>query len=107
MYYKIPKNIEEALSLLNQRNVDDVNEWRRKDEKEAVVFAHFGLGMNLRSEWNLWLPEASDYGKYFQEMGIFNPDDMTMITLTAWHRQLNDKEIKFEELINEYKIEEV
>lgn len=105
MYHKIPKNLEEALLFLNQRDIEDVDIWRDRDEKEAVIFAHFGLGANIRYEWRLWF-EDSDYLQYFVNKGVSWPDDITSITLTAWHRQLNGIEVNEEELINQYKSEE-
>jgi hypothetical protein len=36
---------------------------------------------------------------YFQNLGIFNPEDMAFIILTSYHRYLKHKELKTDELI--------
>jgi len=56
--------------------------------------------MWLRNNWQLW--GGSRLSKYFNNLGIFHPDDMSGIILDSYHRYLTDKEIKLEEQINFY-----
>jgi len=46
----------------------------------------------------LWT--KSDLRKFFEEKGIFHPDDMSGIILTSYHRRLNGKHIALSDQIN-------
>jgi hypothetical protein len=71
------------------------------EEEEFTANAHFGFGMWMRNNWKLW--GGSRLSKYFTDLGIFHPDDMSGIILTSYHRHLKGKEIKLEEQIKSYK----
>ncbi|NME72089.1 DUF6794 domain-containing protein [Flammeovirga aprica] len=43
------------------------------------------------------------YSKYFRDLGINHPDDMSSIILTSFHRYLNDIDIKLDEQVKLYK----
>ena len=74
---------------------------RNKTEDEFTANAHFGIGLWMRNNWRLW--GGSRLSKYFNDLGIFHPDDMSGIILTSYHRYLNNREIKLEEQIKLYK----
>jgi len=56
--------------------------------------------MWMRNNWGLW--RGSRLSKYFNEMGVFHPDDMSGIILVSYHRYLTGNEIKLEEQIKYY-----
>lgn len=99
----IPKDLNGALSYLNCVWPDkDKEDFKSKDEKEAVTELHMGTGQAIRNGWELWKGKNSLY-RYFKSKGIFHPDDMSSIILTSFHRQLNKKEIELESQVKYYK----
>ena len=42
---------------------------------------HLGFGMWMRNNWGLW--KSSRLSRYFNSLGVYHPDDMTGIILTA------------------------
>lgn len=97
----IPKNLDECFVELKKIfSKDELAEIKDSKEEDMIKF-HFGLGMWIR---NNWIRETdSPLKKYFNEMGIFHPDDMSGIIFTSFHRHLHNKEIKLEEQIQYYK----
>jgi hypothetical protein len=97
----IPKDLEDCFKQIDSFWADStktkVKQWT---EDEFGVNAHFGFGMWMRNNWGLW--RGSRLSKYFNDMGIFHPDDMSGIILTSYHRYLNEKEINLEEEIKYY-----
>lgn len=98
----IPKDLEDCFkqidSFWNDSTRMKVKQWT---EDEFAGHAHFGFGMWMRNNWQLW--GGSRLSKYFNEMGISHPDDMSGIILDSYHRNLNNKEIKLEEQVQHYK----
>lgn len=98
----IPKNLDECFVQINTFWNDStkiqVKNW---EENEFTANAHFGFGMWMRNNWRLW--GGSRLSKYFNELEIFHPDDMSGIILVSYHRFLNNKEIKLQEQIKKYK----
>jgi hypothetical protein len=98
----IPKNLEEALSQIDFYVSDSLKlEIKKKSESDFISETHFGLGIGMRNNWNLW--KGSDLSKYFNSIEIFHPDDMSAIILTSYYRKLNGKDINLEEQIIGYK----
>ena len=97
----IPKDLEDCFTQINSFWSDStktkVKNW---SEEEFSTNAHFGFGMWMRNNWQLW--GSSRLSKYFNELEIYHPDDMSGIILGSYHRHLNDKEIKLEEQIQHY-----
>lgn len=67
---------------------------------EETVSQHLGLGMSIRNEWGLW--SDSTLSKWFNERGIFHPDDMSGIILDSLVATLKGEPINLEEQIKEY-----
>ena len=98
----IPKDLEDCFKQIDVFFADStktkIKQWT---EDEFCSNAHFGLGMWMRNNWGLW--GGSRLSKYFNEMKIFHPDDMSGIILTSYHRYLTGNEIKLEEQIKYYR----
>lgn len=96
----IPKNLEDCFIQINFFWNDStktlVKNW---DEKEFTSRVHLGFGMWIRNNWQLW--GGSRLSKYFTDLGIQHPDDMSGIILVSYHRYLNNKEIKLDELVKD------
>lgn len=98
----IPKDLEDAFKQINSFWPDStktmVKSWT---EDEFSGRLHHGFGMWMRNNWQLW--GGSRLSKYFNDLGIHHPDDMSGIILDSYHRHLNNKEIQLEEQIAFYK----
>ena len=104
---EIPKNLEECYVTLNEMNIKDLDDWLKDDEDSALGGAHFGLGMWIRNNWDLWAVKNTPFWEdtlagYFNGIGIHHPDDMSSIILTSYHRHKNGKDIKLEEQVKKY-----
>lgn len=98
----IPKDLYDSFNQINifwhDTTKVKVKEW---SEKEFTGNTHDGFGRWMRNNWQLW--RGSRLSKYFNDIGIVHPDDMSGIILTSYYRQINDKDIKLEEQIQYYK----
>lgn len=98
----IPINLEDCFKQINGFWNDStkakVKNW---SEDEFVSNAHFGFGMWMRNNWHLW--GGSRLSKYFNDLGVFHPDDMSSIILTSYHRYLIGEDIKLQEQIDYFK----
>ena len=56
--------------------------------------------MWLRNNWQLW--GMSRLSFYFNNIGVYHPDDMSGIILTSYQRHLKGEDIKLEEQIKHY-----
>lgn len=98
----IPSNLDECFGELKKiLKKEDLEQFKNKKEEDAVSGSHFGLGMWIRNNWGLW--KSSRLTKYFKDLGISHPDDMSGIILTSFYRYLNNKNIELEKQIKHYK----
>jgi hypothetical protein len=99
----IPKDLDDALTYLNCSWTDKNKEdFKSKDESDAVTELHMGTGLGIRNGWELWKAKNSLY-RFFKSKGIFHPDDISSIILTSFHRQLNKRQIDLENQIQHHK----
>lgn len=97
----IPQNLEESFVQIDSFWHDTTKaELKRLSEDEFLGRLHHGFGTWMRNNWGLWA--GSRLAKYFNEKGIFHPDDMSGIILTSYHRRLNKKPIDLEAQIKLY-----
>lgn len=98
----IPKDLNDCFKQIDSFWTDSIkNEIRTWTEDEFSGRVHMGFGMWMRNNWQLW--GGSRLSKYFNEMGIYHPDDMSGIILTSYHRRLTGKKIELEEQTIYYK----
>jgi hypothetical protein len=98
----VPNDLNSAIEYLNcVWDEDSKAELINKDEDEVMAELHFGTGLSIRNGWGLWAGE-NELVKYFNSLGIHNPDDMSGIILTSFYRQLNDMEIRLDEQVAHY-----
>ncbi len=94
----IPMNLEDAFKQIDSFWDDstkiEVKEWT---EEEFIGRAHFGFGMWMRNNWQLW--GGSRLSKYFNDKGVYHPDDMSGIILSGYYRYLKGEEIELDELM--------
>ena len=100
----IPKNLNDAISYLDCTWPDiDKDEFKNKNEEDAVAELHFGTGQAIRNNWGLWKRGKNRLELFFNLRGISHPDDISSIILTSFHRHLNNKDIELKAQIREYK----
>lgn len=97
----IPKDLEDSFNELNKMLHPKFIEKFKNGGKNEVIEQHFGLGLWMRNNWGLWA--GSRLAKYFEELGINHPDDMSGIILTSYQHHLNNKPLELEKQINSYK----
>jgi hypothetical protein len=98
----IPKDLEDTIEQLNISFSDSLkNNIRNLPENQFTAEYHFETGLAIRNNWNLW--QGSRLSRYFHRKGIKQPDDMSGIILTSFHRQLTGKDIDLDGQIKNYK----
>jgi hypothetical protein len=93
---EVPKTLEECFEKLKVLCSDDLEQFRKTKEKDLIHF-HFTLGMWLRNNWKLWggvLLEQHPLKKYFLDLGLFHPDDMSHVIIVSFWRHLNNKPLE-------------
>lgn len=93
-----PKNLTEVLDIL-------INSLDDKDKEyiktcDLVLFSYYS-GMGLRNTLNLW--GTSLLKDWFNNIGIFHPDDMSSIIITSLKRTLLGEDIKLTEQVQYFK----
>lgn len=91
-----PKDLVEAVKKLLK--FDRVNDFRESNPEDY----HHHTGRWIRNNWSLW-DKKSELHKFFNDIGIYHPDDMSGILLTTTHRILNRQPILLKEQIERYK----
>jgi len=98
----VPSNLDEAIKVLASTfGKDQLKVLKALTEKEVIPTGHFTLGIALRNCWGLWC--QSKLGKYFERLGIDDPDDMSSIILLSLWRHMNNKPILLNEQIEDCK----
>lgn len=87
----IPKDLDDCIVGIDSM-LDDTSKIAvlNMSEKEFLVSTHFGLGLWIRNNWELW--GGSRLSRYFNSLGIYHPDDVSGIILTSYYRYLNGKD---------------
>jgi hypothetical protein len=80
----IPTNLDDAhrelASMLSAREIEHIMAMTNED---MMIEYHMSLGLGLRNQWGLW--HSSRLARYFNELDVYHPDDMSGIILgTFW-----------------------
>lgn len=97
----IPKDLEDCFKELKKMLSPELIKEMKSGTEDDMIKYHRGLGMWMRNNWGLW--SDSRLKKYFNELEIYHPDDMSGIILDSFWRHLNNKPIRLEEQIKYYK----
>jgi hypothetical protein len=102
-YKYVPIDLDDALNYLDCKWSESEKDcFKNKPEKDIVTELHWSTGLWIRNSWGI-SKGNSRIVKYFRHLGINNPDDMSGIILTSFHRYLNKLDIKLDEQIKQYK----
>ncbi len=95
--FYIPKDIDDAMAELD-RIVDQHGKerFRAQEEEVAVRKIHFSFGRWMIHNWGFY--EGSRLSHYLKGLGITYPDDMASTLMLCYHRKLNDKPMRVEEI---------
>lgn len=97
----IPSDLEDCFKQIDSFWSDSIqNEVKQWSEDKFTGRAHMGFGMWMRNNWQLW--GGSRLSAYFNNMGIYHPDDMSGIILASYHRYLRGEPIELEAQIKMY-----
>ena len=96
----VPKDLNDCFFELERLLPNsEIGKIKNSTESEMIKY-HLGLGMWIRNNWGLW--RGSQLSKWFNEKGIYHPDDMSGIILDSFWRHLNKKPISLKKQINRY-----
>ena len=85
----IPNNLNECFEALDIILDDDVKkEIKNFTVRDIASSSHFGLGMWIRNNWQLWLDVPLK--RYFDKRNITQPDEMSGLILGYYHQWLNN-----------------
>ncbi len=97
----IPGNLEEAWAALEKNlTIEDRQKLKTISEDELIGMNFFG-SMGIRNDWGLW--RGSRLAKYFNDLGIYHPDDMSQIILQTFLCHINNQPIRLDERIAYFK----
>ena len=96
-----PKNLNEAIMQLdkvysdkNKREIYDMT------ESEYTTESRFSIGLWVRYHWGL--SQGNKLSKYFNELGIYHPNDMSAIIIHCYYRHLHHQDFELNKLIRYY-----
>ena len=91
----IPNTLEEAFSYLDtSMKADQRLAFMHRSERDAIVQAHFAVGMYIRNQW-LRTGKSALVG-ILKAAGAGSYDDLSSIILTSYWRHLHGKPIELE-----------
>jgi hypothetical protein len=96
-----PKDLNEAIIKLD--NVySDVTKKEIFDmtESEYMTKSQFSTRLWIRYNWGLW--HGTKLSMYFNDLGIYHPNDMAAIIIRCYYRHLHHQDFELEKLIKYY-----
>jgi hypothetical protein len=97
----IPRNLQECFAQLDsEMSAKQVTDFAATSEDKLGSF-HDEFGGWMKNNWRLG--ENSRLARYFNGLGVTNPDDMSTVIIASYWRQKNGKPIDIEEAILPYK----
>ena len=98
----IPKDLNDCHrtldSLLKSKDKKEIDSL--KSESDMGMY-HHGFGTWLRNNWGLW--GGSRLSVYFNNMGIFHPDDMSGIILKSYYYYRHKQSFDLDKEVKHYK----
>lgn len=98
----IPKDLSEAIEKLHSLYTDhDKAQIRRLKEDDYWALEYNRLGLHIRNEWGLWQSKGDLY-KYFDSLGVSEPDYISSLVLISFYRSLTGNSIDIQSQIEEF-----
>lgn len=88
----IPQNIEDCIIQLDSI-LDDSTKMEIKEMTKSSFSAeaHLGLGLWIRNNWGLW--QGGPLASYFNELGLYHPDEISGIILNCYFNHVKGFDI--------------
>jgi len=97
----IPYDLINCFEILDSMWNDSIkSSIKSLSENDFVIQSHYKEGAWIRNNWQLW--NGSRLVLYFNDLGIYHPDDISGIILKSYHRHLMGNAIKLEEQVKFY-----
>ena len=98
---RVPTNLDEALSLLDVAlNKTEKEAWHSMTA--ARMFELQGkIAQTLRHDWSL-LDSSTPLRIYFRDLGLDDPEEVSLLIIDAYWRRYNNESVPVEELVREY-----
>jgi hypothetical protein len=87
---RLPMTVADAHDRLLKLLPDSTLTKMRTGTEDDMVYYHFSLGLWMRNNWGLWKGN-SGLSKFFNSVGVNNPDDMSGIILETFWCRLNNR----------------
>lgn len=98
-----PKDLEEGIKYFERTwSKYQLEEFRHKDERKALADVHFSAALWVRNNW-VYGNRNKKFKMYFNNLGVFTPDDISSILFISLHRRLNGKDIELDKQVESYK----
>jgi hypothetical protein len=97
-----PKNLNECNNYFDKTLSRKDIEYIRNLKEDDLSELHFTLGLNIRNKW-IRGNRNPELVKYFHDLGLFNPDDISGVILQNYWSYLNNKTFDLNAQIVDYK----
>lgn len=97
----IPKDLDDCMDQFKRNWSDTMKVAFRKTPENQVLRKYSIVSDWLIANWGLY--NDSRLVDYFNNFGLFHPEDMASIILLCYHRDLSGEELKLGQLIRHYK----
>jgi hypothetical protein len=93
--------IEQVARMEKDFTKSELDSFRKLPESKAVSSMHFSYGLTIRNTVLGGTNKDTTLVNYFNSRKVTSRDDMSAILLKCFHRKLNGKSIKLDEIIAE------
>ncbi|MBA2435525.1 MAG: hypothetical protein H0W34_15045 [Pyrinomonadaceae bacterium] len=97
----IPRDLDDAhqqlMKIFSPKDIAHIKAMKSEDD---MIEYHMGLGTGLRNDWGLW--RGSRLSRWFNQRGIFHPDDMSGIIFDTFWDKLHGKPFRLQKKIAVY-----
>jgi hypothetical protein len=98
---RVPASLDQALDLLDAALEKQEKEAWRSMTAARMFDLQFSIARTLRHDWSLLDPDAP-LRIYFRELGLDDPEEVSLLLIDAYWRSYNNEAIPVEELVREY-----
>ena len=98
---RVPSRLDEALTLLDSALTPQEKEAWRSMTAARMFDLQAKIARTLRNDWSLLEPETP-LRVFFRELGLDDPEEVSLLLIDAYWRKYNNESIPVEELVREY-----
>jgi hypothetical protein len=98
---RVPTRMDEALNLLDAALAKNEKEAWRSMTAARMFDLQAKIARTLRSDWSLLDPDTP-LRIYFRDLGLDDPEEVSLLIIDAYWRKYNNEAIPIEDLVREY-----